>query len=170
MGFSRQEHCSERPCPPPGGLPDPGIKPAPPVSPALWADSVPLSHQGSPDNIYIHPPVVGFPSHVGDHRVPSRVPGAIQKVRPERFCSVLQMGDTDPAFHVRTWWAPALREVAAFSLCRCRSWTAGVSAGKRESSAAARPPWGPALGVNVPLGQGRRPTMLGEAGAWWTAC
>ena len=31
-GFSRQEHCSGWPCPPPGHLPDPGIEPA---SPAL---------------------------------------------------------------------------------------------------------------------------------------
>ena len=27
VGFSRQEYCSGLPCPPPGGLPDPGIKP-----------------------------------------------------------------------------------------------------------------------------------------------
>ena len=27
MGFSRQEHWSGLPCPPPGNLPDPGIKP-----------------------------------------------------------------------------------------------------------------------------------------------
>ena len=26
MGFSRQEYWSELPCPPPGDLPDPGIK------------------------------------------------------------------------------------------------------------------------------------------------
>ena len=32
MGFSRQEYWSGLPCPPPGDLPDPGIKP---VSPAL---------------------------------------------------------------------------------------------------------------------------------------
>ena len=35
MGFSRQEDCSELPRPPPGALPDPGIKPAPLPSPAL---------------------------------------------------------------------------------------------------------------------------------------
>ena len=35
------------PCPPPGDLPDPGIEPA---SPALQADSLPLSHQGSLQN------------------------------------------------------------------------------------------------------------------------
>ena len=34
MGFSRQEHWSGLPCPPPGDLPDPGIKPRSPVSPA----------------------------------------------------------------------------------------------------------------------------------------
>ena len=43
IGFSRQEYWSGLPCPPPGGLPDPGIKP---WSPALQADSLLLSHQG----------------------------------------------------------------------------------------------------------------------------
>ena len=32
---SRQEYCSGLPCPPPGGLPDPGIKPRSLTSPAL---------------------------------------------------------------------------------------------------------------------------------------
>ena len=35
LGFSRQEYWSGLPCPPPGGLPDPGIKPASLTSPAL---------------------------------------------------------------------------------------------------------------------------------------
>ena len=35
MGFSRQEYWSGWPCPPPGDLPDPGIKPKSPVSTAL---------------------------------------------------------------------------------------------------------------------------------------
>ena len=35
MGFSRQESWSVLPCPPPGDLPDPGLKPAPLRSPAL---------------------------------------------------------------------------------------------------------------------------------------
>ena len=35
MGFSRQEHWSELPCPPPGDLPNPGIKPMSFSSPAL---------------------------------------------------------------------------------------------------------------------------------------
>ena len=48
MGFSQQESWSGLPFPPPGDLPDPGIKPMPPASPALQADSLPLSHQGNP--------------------------------------------------------------------------------------------------------------------------
>ena len=43
--FSRQEYWSGLPCPPPGDLPDPGIKP---MFPASQADSLLLSHLGSP--------------------------------------------------------------------------------------------------------------------------
>ena len=39
MGLSRQEYWNELPNPPPGDLPNPGIKP---VSPALQVDSLPL--------------------------------------------------------------------------------------------------------------------------------
>ena len=35
MGFSRQESWSKLPFPPPGDLPNPGIKPASPATPAL---------------------------------------------------------------------------------------------------------------------------------------
>ena len=42
MGFPRQEHWSGLPFPSLGDLPDPKIEPA---SPALQADSLPLSHQ-----------------------------------------------------------------------------------------------------------------------------
>ena len=47
VGFSRQEYWSGLPCPPPGDLLDPRIKPVSPVSPALQTDSLLLSHQGS---------------------------------------------------------------------------------------------------------------------------
>ena len=46
MEFSRQEYWSGFTCPSPGDLPDPGIEPR---SPALKADSLALSHQGSPE-------------------------------------------------------------------------------------------------------------------------
>ena len=45
MEFSRQEYWSGLPFLTPGDLPNPGIKP---TSPALQADSLPLSHLGSP--------------------------------------------------------------------------------------------------------------------------
>ena len=48
MGFSRQEYWSRLPFPSPGDLPDPGTEPVSPVDPALQADSLPLSYQGSP--------------------------------------------------------------------------------------------------------------------------
>ena len=47
MKFSRQEYWSELPCPPPGDLPDSETEPA---SPTLQADSLLLSHWGSPQN------------------------------------------------------------------------------------------------------------------------
>ena len=45
LGFSRQEHWSGLPCPPPGDLPNPGIKPR---SPTLQADSLPSETPGKP--------------------------------------------------------------------------------------------------------------------------
>ena len=44
MGFPRQEYWSGLPCPPPGDLPNPRIKP---TSPALQGDSWPMTHQWS---------------------------------------------------------------------------------------------------------------------------
>ena len=59
MGFSRQEHWSELLGPPPGDLPNLGIEPGAQATPALQADSLLLSHRGSPllsiiDDYYIH--------------------------------------------------------------------------------------------------------------------
>ena len=47
MGFSRQEYWSRLPCPSPGDLPHPGIKPTSLVSLPWQADSLPLRHLGS---------------------------------------------------------------------------------------------------------------------------
>ena len=44
--FPRQEYWSELPFPSPGDLPDQGMEPMWPISPALQADSLPLSHWG----------------------------------------------------------------------------------------------------------------------------
>ena len=48
MRLSQQEYWSGLSFPPPGDLPNPGIKPESPVASALQADSLPLSHLGSP--------------------------------------------------------------------------------------------------------------------------
>ena len=51
MEFSRQKYWSGLPHPPPGDLPNPGIEPK---SFVLQADSIPLSHQGSPMYMYTY--------------------------------------------------------------------------------------------------------------------
>ena len=48
LGFPRQEYWSGLPLPPPGDLPNPGIKPIPPVSPTLQADSLPAEPSEKP--------------------------------------------------------------------------------------------------------------------------
>ena len=50
MGFFRQEYWSGLPFPPSGNLPHLGMESK---SPSLEADSLPLSHQGSPKSIYL---------------------------------------------------------------------------------------------------------------------
>ena len=53
MGFSRQEYWSGFSCPPPGDLPNPGIKPTSLMSSALQGGSLPLAPPGkSKRNIY----------------------------------------------------------------------------------------------------------------------
>ena len=47
VGFSRQEYRSGLPCPPPGDLPNPGIKPESPTAPAMQAGSLLRSHWGT---------------------------------------------------------------------------------------------------------------------------
>ena len=48
MEFSKQEYWSGLPFPSAGDLPDSGVKP----TSTLQADSLPLSHQGSPVPLY----------------------------------------------------------------------------------------------------------------------
>ena len=52
-GFSKQEYYSGLPCPPPGDLANPGIEPASPVTPALQADSLLMSHWGSSNYVLL---------------------------------------------------------------------------------------------------------------------
>ena len=48
IGCSRQKYWSGLPFPLPGDLPDPGIEPESPASPALQADSLPAKPLGEP--------------------------------------------------------------------------------------------------------------------------
>ena len=52
MGLSQQEYWSGLPIPTPGALPDPGIEPVSPESPALQAVSLLLSHLRSLLGLY----------------------------------------------------------------------------------------------------------------------
>ena len=66
MGFSRQEYWSGLPCPPPGDLPNPGIKLVSLASPALadgsFTTEPPGKQAGRPDGLYARPEVIApFP-------------------------------------------------------------------------------------------------------------
>ena len=51
MELSRQEHWRVLPFPVSEGLPNPGLEPVSPASPALQVDSLQLSHRGSPASV-----------------------------------------------------------------------------------------------------------------------
>ena len=53
MGFPRQEYCSGWPFPSPGDLPDPGIQPVSPVSPALAGGFFTTEPQGCSESAYV---------------------------------------------------------------------------------------------------------------------
>ena len=61
MGFSRQEYWSGFPCPPPGDLPNPGIKLA---ALALQIDSLPTEPPGKPCNGLSKPYYWGWQSNI----------------------------------------------------------------------------------------------------------
>ena len=58
LGFSRREHWSGLPFPPPEDLPNPGIKPESPVAPALAGGFFTTDHLGSPAHQHRNPPVI----------------------------------------------------------------------------------------------------------------
>ena len=66
MGFSRQEYWSGLPFPPPGDLPNPRIKTASSVAPALQVDSLPMSHWENPKTlgVILNYSLFSFPSPI----------------------------------------------------------------------------------------------------------
>ena len=71
MGFSRQKYWSGLPCPPPGDLPKPGIKPR---SSMLQADSLPSEPLGKPIFLYIYVMFFKFFSIIGYYNILNIVP------------------------------------------------------------------------------------------------
>ena len=69
VGFSRQEHWSRLPFPPPGDLPDQGIEHSSLTSPALASNSLPLVPPGKPLNGYESPWMALSVSHSGHSAV-----------------------------------------------------------------------------------------------------
>ena len=53
MGFPRQDYWRGLPCPPPGDLPNPGIEPMSPATPAVQVGSLHTEPPGKPFNHYI---------------------------------------------------------------------------------------------------------------------
>ena len=93
MGFSRLEYWSGLPFPPPGDLPNPGIEPIPPASPALTDGFFTTEPPEKPR--FCHPteklnhnytytlsilPLLPHPIPPGHHRAPDRAPCATQRL------------------------------------------------------------------------------------------
>ena len=88
-GFSWQEYQSGLPCPPSGNLPGPGIELE---SPALQADSLQLSHQGSRMGtlgVYLNQIPKGFPGHSGKW---AQILQPLPSAAPVRTLPVVQAG------------------------------------------------------------------------------
>ena len=94
MGFSRQEYWSGLPFHSPGSLPDPGIEP---MSPALQADSLPLSQGGSPDG----PHPLGW--LLSKQRENDKCWPVVKMWRNQNLCAML-VGVHSINVHVQTLW------------------------------------------------------------------
>ena len=106
MGFSRQEYQSGLPVPPPGDLLGPGMGPSSPVSPALQADSLPWSHQGSMSSMSCY----GKNIHWTRKSVPSSVVDAHSAASSSHVGSLSQTGGTGthfrPTLRLALVWQP----------------------------------------------------------------
>ena len=93
MGFSRQEHWSALPFPPPGDLPNPGIESR---SPALQADSLPPELLGKPSGV----------SHIWGNHGGQHVRSAMHQPRPGKSALVTTVSPRDEDRAVRRLAAP----------------------------------------------------------------
>ena len=109
MGFSRQEQWSGSPCLPAGDLPDPGIEPAPPASPALPGGFFTAELLGMPILVSVYPYLKERPLPTPDFL--SLPPGS-----SDAFCLV-------PGGHTDIWqfwvlsWKDSLDQIRVSSVC-----------------------------------------------------
>ena len=88
MGFSRQEYWSGLPCPPPGDLPYPGIKPVSLRSPALAGGFFTISATWETQYYYYYP----FFSEKGACLLPPTILMGIKEWLGERECDTFTLG------------------------------------------------------------------------------
>ena len=108
--FSQQEYWGGLPFPPPEDLPNPGIEPMFPASPALQVDSLPLSLGGSPKPyIHMYPFPPKLPSHPGCRLTLSSCPWAHSRttlvihVKQSGVCMSIPNSSTIPSPHPFPW-------------------------------------------------------------------
>ena len=130
-GLSRQEHWSGLPCPPPGDLPNPGIKPR---SPTLQADSLPTEPRGKPkspgvgslSHFLLHPPYLLILSfHGRSSKLPSFVQSSLLLLASAHIISHLSVA----IIHELLYLPPGQLTLALFSYiftAEWSFWTAGL--------------------------------------------
>ena len=108
MGFFRQEYRSGLPFPPPEDLLDLGMEPTSPASPALQADSLPWSHQGSMPSMSCYEKNI----HWTRNSVPNSVADVHSIVSSYHTGSSSQTGGTGthlcPTLRLALVWRPPL--------------------------------------------------------------
>ena len=104
MGFSRQEYWYGLPCPPPGDLPEPGIKPTSPASPALVGGffTTLATWEGPGNNTYLYKIAVGFitPCAQSFWNSPQRTINTQKILTVRRMCWENFRWDCDLRFHL----------------------------------------------------------------------
>ena len=111
MGFSRQEYWNGLPFPSPWDLLNPGIEP---MSPALQADSLPLSHLGSELGAsarWVTPPSMPTARHWEETEVPTqkhRYTLSLFKINTPSYsytyASTSSKGPVSKMFVISVWW------------------------------------------------------------------
>ena len=123
MGFSRLEYWSGLPFPPPGDLPDPGIKPESLTFLAL-AGGFPLSHQGNPTQLSLEGSKMVLQTLHPRCEQEDGGMGRKHNVKPvaSRGGAAVNFFHVNPLGQKRLWWShPAFKEGGGMCLfCEAR--------------------------------------------------